>query len=238
MSNDKNSPKKNEEQKVTVMANLKHLAEEKERREGKTPKRVSQSTRDILKCIIVLTMIGVIAGVILGAVNFVTYVDADAAIMSEIGARYSLESENVKKDDARAIAPDGAKSFIKASFAVFEDANDEGSLKAVVYHAVGSGAYSGTVELLVFVENDIVKEITVYSHSETNGIGTKVFEDSHLAKYKGINIKGMKSFVRSSDETVEGNVMFVSGATKTSTGVHNALNAVVYAYNNYGGDAL
>lgn len=228
-----------EETKVTQMANLKLLADEKERREGKAPK-ISKSTHDILKCIIVLTLIAVVSGGVLGVFNYITYVDADAAIVTEIGSYFSLSNDYVKKYyPVEPMAPEGAKSYIKACFIVVENPEDINSVSAVVYHAVGSGAYSGTVELLVYVQNDKISNITVYAQSETNGIGTKALESSYLAKYKDINLKEIEGFVRSTDETTQSNIKFISGATKTSKAVNNALNAVVYAYKkNYGGDAL
>ncbi|MDD4839626.1 MAG: FMN-binding protein [Clostridia bacterium] len=225
------------------MANLKAMAETKN---GDEPKRkLSRSTRDILKCIIVLTVIAVFAGALLGTINYLTYVDADAAIISEIASHYSVSSELVRKDESRIISQDGAKSYIEDCFVVLKAVGSVGDgtpsignpidVDAIIYRAVGSGAYSGTVELLVFVSDDVVTDITVYAQEETKGIGSKALAVSHLSQYIGVNLSDVESFVKSNDGTADSDIEFISGATKTSTAVNNALNAVLYAYNNFGG---
>lgn len=215
------------------MANVKAMHEEASG--GK--KGLSQSTRDILKCIIVLTVIAVFAGALLGAVNVITYTDPEMAKLTEIASEYALSASDVTKAENRIINSEGAKGYIASAYEVEKKS-------AAVYHAVGKGAYKGSVELLVFVENDIISAITVYKQSETQGIGSKVLDPSYLSRYIGVNLNLIDTFVKSGGGDTSGatkpagaknEIEFISGATKTSVGVFNAINAAVYAHKNYGG---
>ena len=46
-------------------------------------KAMNESTKDVLKCIIVLTAIALVAGLLLGTVNYFTYVDSDSAMLKK-----------------------------------------------------------------------------------------------------------------------------------------------------------
>ena len=78
-------------------------------------KAMSESTKDILKCIIVLTAIALVAGVLLGVVNFFTYVDPDAAMLEEIGETYGVGSSQIEKANDRVINKSGEKSYVNSS---------------------------------------------------------------------------------------------------------------------------
>ncbi len=190
-------------------------------------KRLPDSTRDVLRCVIVLTAIALCAGVLLGVVNIFTYVDSESVMLDEIASYYHISSDEVEKAPQRVLTSSKVNGYVVSAYEV-QSAN------AAVYCSVGKEAYSGTIELLVFVENDIVTKVAVFQHSETQGIGTNVLNESYLSKYQGINLLEIESFVN--DNSGEsGDIEFLSGATKTSKGVFNAMNAVVYAHKNYGG---
>lgn len=49
-------------------------------------------TRDVVMCIVVLAAIALVAGVLLGAMNWLTYVDPEAAILEQVAGYYSVSA--------------------------------------------------------------------------------------------------------------------------------------------------
>lgn len=105
-----------------------------------------------------------------------------------------------------------------------------------VCRAVGSGAKGGTLELLVhFSEDGIIKDIEVYSQSETAGYMDKVMK-ANKGKYVGKNVLETGGFDLVKGESSvadDGDVDAVSQATFTSRGVNNAVNAAVVSFERY-----
>lgn len=189
---------------------------------------------DVAKCTIVLVAIAVVAGLLLGLINWVTYVDPDGEISEKCATYYGVE--NVEKDETLAIAYDD-NNHVKSCFVAY---GEDGSAVGYCFYSVGGGAKDGSIELLVYIGSDgVIKEITVYDQGETAGYFDKV-EKANKNKYVGLDIgKIAKLQLISSSETAvdEGDVSAVSGATYTSTGYHNAIASAVYAYHKvFGGE--
>ena len=72
--------------------------------ETKKPKFV---TKDVIMCVVVLVAIALVAGVLLGVMNWVTYVDPDAAILSQLAGYYGVDSSLVSKAEDRVINAGG-----------------------------------------------------------------------------------------------------------------------------------
>ena len=196
-------------------------------------KAMNESTKDVLKCIIVLTAIALVAGLLLGTVNYFTYVDSDSAMLKKISETYGVSDSQIEKSEERVINKSGEKSFVESCFIVYETPA-KGKIKTLVYLATGSGAYSGTVQILFSVTDGAVDSVSVYSHSETSGIGSKVLSEDNLLKFKGINLADVDTTqitVGGSEAKASG--VYVSGATKTTKGVLSALKAVAYSYNQF-----
>ncbi len=181
-------------------------------------------SNEIIKCTIVLVSIAVIAGALLGLLNWVTYVDPDGAIMEKVSAYYGVAIENVSKSDALANYDD-----INAVFS----ASDESGVVGYCYYSVGTGAKDGTLELLVYIDKDgVIKEISVYAQGETAGYFAKV-EKANKSKYVGIDvdeIDGLTLIKGGNSDIANGVIDSVSQATYTSRGYHNAIAAAVNAY--------
>lgn len=194
------------------------------------PKKSKFVTKDLILCVVVLTLIAVVAGVLLGAMNWLTYVDDEAVIMEKISKYYSVDSQNVEKTPERAVN-DGSKNKVSACYTAKDG---DGKVLGFVYRAVGSGAKDGTLELLVYVsEEGVIQEIEEYSQNETAGYFAKVYK-AVKEKYVGVNITGIEMFELVKDSaSLPGQIEQVSQATYTTKGFNNALNAVVYAFNNY-----
>lgn len=193
-------------------------------------KRTKFLTKDVVMCVVVLAAIALIAGVLLGVMNWVTYVDPEAAIMEQIAKYYGVAADDVTSVPERVV--DGGSSYVDGCYAVTAE---DGTL-IYVYHAVGSGAKDGTLELLVHIAADgTIKEVEEYSQSETAGYFDRVIS-ANRGKYVGKNAKDVGQFDLVKGEgsvTDDGDIDAVSQATLTSRGINNAVNAAVAAFNAY-----
>ena len=196
-------------------------------RDGAAAKRKPVFHKDIFACIIVLVAIALVAGVLLGALNYLTYVDPNAAIAGEVAGIYGVGEDKVVADSSLAVNPDGASSKVLNAFRITAD----GGTRGVAYYVSGTGAYSGTVELVVCVEDGIVTAVSVYSHSETASMGGKVLKDENLAKFVGTDLSEMTDYGSSGANDAKESDIYISSATLTTRAVLNAVRTAAYAWN-------
>lgn len=170
--------------------------------------------RDILKMIIVLTIIGAVSGLALSLV----YEGTKAPI--EYQTIKFVKEPAVKKVltgyDNDPIA-DRKKILIgedergKPIELIIFPAKKAGATFAVALEGKGKG-FGGLIGVMVGVSKEgTVLDIGITSHSETPGIGSKVSETSFTEKFKGLK----------TDREV--NVDGISGATYSSKGVMSAV---------------
>ena len=197
-------------------------------------KQMSATTKDVLKCVLVLVAIALVAGILPGVVNKFTYVDVNAVMLTSLSEKFDVAQSSVKSDNSY-IYNKSEDSYVERCYVVYKEvdgvATDE--IEALVYLVVGSGAYSGSVEMLYTVKDGKIADIEVYSHSETSGIGTKVLKQENLNKYKGIESSSITNYNIAGGADAKGDAVYVSGATRTTRGVLNSLRALAYSYNTY-----
>jgi len=189
-------------------------------------KKVNLFSNPIFKCVIVLTLIAVVAGTLLGVVNYFTYVDPDAVIIEQVADYFQVDASQVAKNEAKA-------SFdnIKACYVATDK---DGNIVGYCYYSVGTGAKDGTLELLVYIDGQgVIKELAVYSQGETAGYFDKV-EKQNKSKYIGLDLDDVSLVFDKKGKLAAdpGVVAAVSSATYTSTGYHNAVAAAANAYKN------
>lgn len=197
-------------------------------------KQMSATTKDVLKCVLVLVAIALVAGILLGVVNKFTYVDVNAVMLTSLSEKFDVAQSSVKSDNSY-IYNKSEDSYVERCYVVYKevDGTTTDEIEALVYLVVGSGAYSGSVEMLYTVKDGKIADIEVYSHSETSGIGTKVLKQENLNKYKGIELSSITNYNIAGGADAKGDALYVSGATRTTRGVLNSLRALAYSYNTY-----
>ena len=182
------------------------------------------------KCTLVLVVIAVVAGILLGVVNWLTYVNPDSVIIQKCATEYQVSADNVSKNEDRVYAYKNTKNLVKSCF---EAKDGDGNVLGYCYYSVGAGAKDGEIELLVYIDaNGIIKNIEVYEQGETAGYFDKV-EKANKSKYVGLDITKIDRLTlipSGSEATAEGEIAAVSQATYTSTGYHNAVASAVYAF--------
>lgn len=192
---------------------------------GAALKRNAFFGKDVWMCIVVLAAIALVAGVLLGLVNWLTYVDPDQAIREQLAGYYGVGADEVV---ALPDAVTEGSSYVAAAYVVN---TAEGAV--TVYHSVGSGAKGGTLELLVHIgEDGVITDIEVYAQSETAGYMDRVIS-ANKNKYVGKNVfeTGEFDLVKGESSVADaGDVDAVSQATFTSRGLNNAVNAAVASF--------
>ena len=182
---------------------------------------------EIFMTALVLVVIAGVAGAVLGLVNHFTEVNAEELLARKASAVYD-------GDLKKYVAPEGFDTDFRAEggdvMGVYVPAN--GNQDTFVFVAEGEGAYKGTLQILVNITKGKIVKIAKYDANETPGLGGKALEEGYFKQYYGRAItpdfegfKLVKSAASSSDE-----VRAISGASKSSTAVTNAVNAAVKWY--------
>ena len=187
------------------------------------------SGKFILKVAGTLTVISLVVAALLGLVDSVTR-DKIAAI----------EAENTRIAMS-AVVPEGSEFTDKLDItdAVAEAASAQGGKISELYGVTNGGAEAGyvmkisasgsqgTIVMMVGVDaNKAITGISVVSHSETSGIGTKVVENKPNAAGtpvldQFIGMSGAGTLV------VGSNITAISGATVSTKGINMGANAAL-----------
>jgi Na+-translocating ferredoxin:NAD+ oxidoreductase RnfG subunit len=189
-----------------------------------TVKKTPFFTKDLVKCVIVLAAIALVASALLGVMNWLTYVDPNETIVKKVASYYEVDLDMVAVDGNMAKGDNINNCFV---------AKDGDKTLGYCFYAVGTGAKDGTMELLVYINNEgVITEIECYSQGETAGYFNKV-EKANKSKYVGIDcddVDTIKLIGSKDTPSVSGEINSLSGATYTSKGYHNAVAAAVNAY--------
>ena len=189
------------------------------------------SGKFILKVAGTLTVIALVVAALLGLVNSITAgkiaeIDAEntriamSAVVPE-GSEFTDKLE-ISDEVAAAAAAQGGK--LTELYGVKNAGADAGYVMKIA--ASGS---QGTITMMVGVDaNKAITGISVVSHSETSGIGTKVVGNEPNAA--GVPV--LDQFIGLSGAgslTVGGNITAVSGATVSTKGIAMGANAALAA---------
>lgn len=176
------------------------------------------SMKDKIMPPLVLTLICTISAVLLVIVYNLTYVDTTGVITDKLSEGLT-ELYGTSDGFAMMINEDGTVKTYEDVTSVMTD--DNGNVAFEIY---ADGYNKEGLHLLIgFDKSDAVCGISVVSISETPGLGTKVQDSSFLDKFKGVN---------STDFQIDG----ITGATRSSNGMKNAVTAAVNAYNEMKGE--
>lgn len=170
---------------------------------------------------LVLFIICFIAAVLLGLTNKVTAPTIEAnALKAQQEAMQTVIPDAYEFGESLTDAETGC------TYAAAKDENDNVIGYAVT--ATGKGGYGGEIEAMVGIDSEgKVTLVQILDADETASIGGKLTKDgsNFLAKFKGIF--GSAELTKNG-----GTIDAVSGATKTSTGITDAVNNALICYNN------
>lgn len=174
-----------------------------------------KNLKEYLVPTLTLFIICLVAAALLGITNDVT-----APIIDELAFENEMEARKEVFPDAAEF--DEAETKDEASIAPALDEN--GSVIGYVVVNVGKGGYGGDISVMTGVTVDgKVTGISILSHSETAGLGSKAENDDFRDQFKGLT-----GGITVSKEKAEGNsIKAITGATKTSNAVTSAVNNAI-----------
>ena len=180
-----------------------------------------QLTLDILKTVAVLSIIAIIAGALLGVVNYFTQVDEMELLTKKISESGIYQGDG----DLSPIEIGDGNKFV---YHVFKYEN------TYVIHCGGDGGYKGEVQILMNITDGKIVNVQKYSSNET--YTSKVFAEKFLTPFYNKDLTEVKSFIMVKDKADEDKeISAISGATKSSTAVLNAINNGISWYLSEGG---
>ena len=190
------------------------------------------SGKFILKVAGTLTVIALVVAALLGVVNNVTkdkIAEQDAEntriAMSAVAPEGSEFGDKMDISDAVAAAASAQGGKIVEMYPMTNGGADAGYVVKV--SASGS---QGTITMMVGVDaNKAITGISVISHSETSGIGTKVVGNEPTASGVGVLDQFIGKSAADGTLTVGTNVDAITGATVSTKGVTAGVNAALAA---------
>jgi len=177
--------------------------------------------RDIIRMVVVLTVICGASGLTLSFVKQVTEEPREYSYLKfvkepSIKAVLSGYDNDPIKD--RIILTIGKDEKGQPLEKQFFPAKQGGKVIAVAFDASAVG-YGGPISVMVGVDNQgVVDAISIMSHSETPGLGARAVEPSFTGQFKGLNLSGALNLTRNG-----GKVEAISGATVSSGAVVRAV---------------
>lgn len=169
---------------------------------------MSEKVKSMLQGVAVLACIALVCGLLLGAVNRFTYVDPLAATYAQF-AEDTGASFSEMTDEEGAGYGDGSVVYYALS--------DDGGWHAFL--ASGGGGYGGDVQIYLYIRGTVIEKIVIGENGETF-LG-KLEEADFYSRFVGKDVTSLDAL------SVDG----VSGATRSSAAVKNAVEAVVQYYN-------
>ncbi|MEG2084558.1 MAG: FMN-binding protein [Clostridia bacterium] len=184
-----------------------------------------------LKPIIVLSLFAIISGALLGLVFSFTKINQEEVLNKQLNSFYTCKDgfdDVTSKYAEQQASKEGvfAKGSVEGVYLPKDNTNN------VVIKAQGLEAYSKSIQILVMIENNKIKAISVYETKETAGVGSKVLTDKYFARYIGVDISAFGVFELKTAKEGNQKVDALSGATKTSRALMNAMNAAITIYKN------
>lgn len=179
---------------------------------------------EMVKMVVVLTVLASVAGGVLAAVNQGTATQIEAQQLQfvkgpAINKLMEGASNNPIDDRFKLTQGDVERSFFVGNF--------DGKTNTVAFEAFGKG-YGGDIGVMVAfnVATDKLKGAAVTIHSETPGLGANAKEKPDLvAQFAGLPVSDAVKVTKDS-----GQINAISGATITSRAVCNAVSKTMKIY--------
>ena len=179
--------------------------------------------KDILKLGVTLFAICAVAALVLGVTNNIT-----APVIEERNIQASNEARKIVLSEADEFKElDGMNSDIVLE--VYEGIKDGQVIGYTI--KTSSKGYGGAIELMVGISKDgKITGVEIGNHSETPGLGSKATEPMFKNQYVDKDVSNSLLVVKGSANN-DNEISAISGATITSNGVTNGVNAAMKIYN-------
>lgn len=179
--------------------------------------------RELVKMVLVLSLIGTISGYGLATVKEATRGAIEVQVLTYVqgpalkGVLAGAENDPIKDRRKLALA-DGSEITVFPGF-------QGGKLRSLAFETFAPG-YSGNVGVMVAfnVDADTVRAVGVTTQTETPGVGTRVFVPGFYEQFEHHPLTHLD--LKKNDGDIDG----VSGASFTSAGMVNAVKKAAEIY--------
>jgi electron transport complex protein RnfG len=185
--------------------------------------KTKKNLLNIAKVAGILIVIAVVSATILAVTNHFTYIAPRELFLQKLSGVYEsaegfadvLEGEE-KPDgiDEAYIAKDGTKTMVLISR--------------------GDNAYKSQIKILIVITDYEIAKIEKYESNETPGLGANIFKEKEVAKYIGQNVAETDGFTTGTDANLT-HIDGISGASKSSSAMANAVSRAAAFYKSYEG---
>lgn len=184
--------------------------------------------RAIFQSIGVLAVIALVCGVLLGAVNALTWVDPRTEAYAKFAADTGLSFTVPEEDDTQGretaftatVSSSGGTRTVTAEIEYY-GLSDDGTVHA--FCISGSGGYGGDVQMYVYIRGGMIYKIVAGENSETF-MDSLAGSDTFYAQFLNVPVS----------ELLDGSgTDYVSGATRSSNAVTAAVGAAAKYYELY-----
>jgi Na+-translocating ferredoxin:NAD+ oxidoreductase RnfG subunit len=174
------------------------------------------------KAVAVLAIIALVTSLILSVVYRFTAIDEAEAMRKKINDVYN----------AGTITPIDVSGYDNKADSVILNAfmAEDGACVVVSKSKKAYNAAQG-ITLFVIIKDGRIAKVANYSSSETPGLGSKALEGAYLEQYVGMRASRLASGDDVTSPSIPPlDIKYISGATKSSTGVRIAVEAAAAFY--------
>ena len=178
-------------------------------------------------CVIVAGLLGLVNGVTKGPIAEINWQNTQTAMTQVVSDPDNTTFAETPLENTQAMT-DAASAAGGTLGAIYEaQVNGETVGYAVTVSASGS---QGTIEMMVGVDTEgTATGVSIISHSETSGIGTKVMGNEPTASGVGVLDQFVGKSAADGTLSVGTNVDAITGATVSTRGVTSGVNAALAA---------
>ncbi len=173
--------------------------------------------KEILRLVLVLTVISGAAGVLLAFTNKITTEPIAAAKQVEKRAAFRDVLPTFDNDPG---ATTHAVQTADGQTVVFYVGRKDGAFAGAAFEAVSTKGYGGPIKLMVGINPDkTVRRIKILEQTETPGLGTKVAQPDFAGQFDNKPVSATKWAVQKDG----GDIVAITGATISSRAVTGAV---------------
>ncbi|MBQ6706292.1 MAG: RnfABCDGE type electron transport complex subunit G [Clostridia bacterium] len=191
--------------------------------------------KKIIKDALMLFLITLVSGLALAAVYEITKAPIETAELAERAEAYRVvfaDATDFESDETvDAAVADSAKALSDAGFSPVSVSDalyavDGNGNRIGCVMTVNAKGYGGTIQFTMGVTGDKISGISILSHSETAGLGALCTEESFYGQFAGKPAEPLKVIKTGATEPNEVDV--ISGATVTTNGITDGVNAGIW----------
>lgn len=171
---------------------------------------MSGKVRSMIQGVAVLACIALVCGLLLGAVNYFTYVDPLQPTLDRFASDTGATFPEMTDEDGQEFENGRIVYYARSADGAYD-----------AFLSAGGGGWGGEVQLYVYLQGGAIQKVVLGDNSETLW---DTFESDFFDQFTGLDVSSADSFT-------ESDVSTGATASRTIRAVARAIDAVVAYYN-------